>query len=477
MRQVLGPGLAMSMRGVKVNSQLQNVYFHDNMAESQEQLARLRTMVDDDEFNPRSVPQKQRLIYGTLRAKPLPRKGKTTDEKVLNIIRTQSPLLDLIIRQLWAYLKPTNNASKYGAKLQLLNGRWMYKMNAAGTETGRYSSKQHDFWIGTQIQNPPYKIRPMVEADAGYLFWKIDYAKSDAWFTAFESQEPALMDAVSGEKDAHCLHAAQFFKIPYEELESGWKADDPKITHNVTGIRSVTKRVGYGANYLMAGYTLFITMGYEAVVAAAKQLGYKNADNWSLKQLVQLCDYLLNVYFTELYPGLKPWIKNETIQAIARGNKATCHGGQTRTFFGNLSRDQSTQRELAAFFGQGGTAGNINQALENIYWKSDIETRGAILLLQIHDELNGLVPATDYGLELVVEINKLMENKCTLHDRTFIVPTEIEIGFGLGKRLMHWHDGITVQEIREHDRKWWQKEFPNGLAESVTERIAQTAVG
>lgn len=461
MRRVLGPGFAMTMRGFRLNAELQTQFLERNMRTGAKELVKLRTMVDDMDYNPRSAPQTARIIYDVLKAKPLRGKGRTTNEKILDVIRSQSPLLDLIIRQIWAYKKPINNASKYGANLAPFNHRWMYTLKAGGTETGRFSSSEHPLWVGTQIQNPPYAIRPMIEPDEGYILVRVDYRKSDLWFTAFASENPQMMKIVQGDKDAHCFHTAEFFKKPYEEIYQAYERDESWITHNVTGLRNISKRIGFGANYLMGAYTLFITMGYESVVAAAKSLGFINADNWELNKLVKLCQVFLNTYFTKLYPGLLEWTNEEAIKTKMRGNKATCYGGYTRTFFGDVVGNNNIKRELAAFHGQGGTAGNINAALENLYWLSDIEERGFILLSQIHDEIDGQVPKAN--LSLVADIIKLMENRCTLHERDFIVPVEAEVGLGFGKRMMKWHPEITIKEIEEHDAKWWEKNFPNGL--------------
>ncbi|MCK5504039.1 MAG: hypothetical protein KAJ10_02695, partial [Thermodesulfovibrionia bacterium] len=164
-RRVTGPAFAMSMRGVKINKQLKQQFFLKNTNDAFEGLTTLQKMVDDPEFNPNSPIQVKNLIYTTLRATPLPRKKDKTDEPTLKCIQPQNLILHKIIQQIWDAKKPANNASKYGENLWLWNGRWLYTMNGTGTETGRYSSKSHNLWIGTQIQNPPYEIRTMVEPD------------------------------------------------------------------------------------------------------------------------------------------------------------------------------------------------------------------------------------------------------------------------------------------------------------------------
>ena len=454
--QVTGPAFAMSMRGVRVNQQIKNKLAQDNIETSEKELQILRTMVGDLEFNPNSTSQVPELIYDILNSQEIPRKGRSSNEQILKLVQTQGPLQDIIIDQIWKTKKPANNASKYGENLWLWNGRLLYKMNGTGTETWRYSSKSHDLWIGTQVQNIPYSIRPMIEADSGWVLFDIDYAQSDAYFTAFTLEEENFIKTMLSDDDTHCIHAAFFFKRNFEELVEAHKKKEAWCSHNVTGVRSITKRVVYGANYLMMGYTLFITMGKPSVIAAAEYLGYKNPSSWGYKELIQLCEKLLQSYF-EMYPGLKPQLNLELQKAANNGNRFQCAFGKTRSFFGNLISDDKAMREFAAFIGQGGTAGNINKALRNIYYR-DIEPKNpgqSMLLFQVHDSIIGQVK--EDRLDLIPKIQQAMENKCTINGRTFTVPTEAQVGIGWGKRLMDYHKDITLNEIKSHDRDWMIK--------------------
>jgi len=456
-RQFTGPSLAMSTRGIRVNHAIKTKLEFDNHAESAEQLEILRTMVATPEFNPNSNQQVAELLYDVLGAKALPRKGKTVDEKVLKVIQTQHPLIARIVEQIWATKKPANNVSKYGSSLRLYNDRLLFTLNSTGTKNARYSSKNSNLHVGTQIQNVPYAIRVMLEADPGYVLFERDYAQSDGYFTAFHADEEAYIANLTGDKDAHCVHAAEFFRRKYEDIYAGYVAEEPWVVDSTKGVRQITKRVTYGANYLMMAYTLFITMGRQSVVAAAQQLGYDKAGNWDLKRCVKFCEYLLWVYFNKLYRGLRPWIETEIKTAIRHNNRATCIGGYTRTFFGDMAKDDTVHRDLAAFFGQSGTACNINEALENIYY-SDWEKRGGILLFQVHDSIIGQVPIDK--LELIEEVGGMMANeRVAPSGKKFVVPSEAKVGIGWGKRMMPFTPGITFAEIKAHDDAWQAKFF------------------
>ena len=460
MRQQFGPAFAMSMRGVRCNSQLQTCFAIELQTQADHAKQELLIAADDENYNPNSPAQTQKYLYDVFKLKPYGRSGRTTDEKILRMIKEQNIFADWFIEKLWEAKKPAALVGKYGSGVTL-NGRFMYKMAAAATETTRYGSKAHDLWVGTNVQNIPYIMRPMLEADDGYVLFDIDYAQSDAYFTAFDLEELNFIETMLSDKDTHCVHAAFFFKIAYEKLEAARKAKEAWCTDNQTGVRSITKRIVYGANYEMQAGTLLITMTRKPVIAAAEFLGYKDAATWDDKKLKKLCDAFLAKYF-QMYPGLKPALAAKLSESAARGNTYTCAFGHTRLFFGNLG-DNKVQREFAAYIGQGGTAGNINKALDNIYYGytdkqgnyRHLENEGVQLLFQVHDSVVGQVP--EDKLFLIGDVADAMANECTLHGRTFTVPTEADCGRGWGKRLMGWSPETTLADIDAHDATWWAK--------------------
>lgn len=475
MRQVVGPAAAMSMRGVPVDKEIQVGLTLTNQAASDAALADLRVMTDWPEYNPGSPDQNAKLIYDILRAEPLKKRGakkgevnRSTNENDLEIIRTQHPLLDIVINKIWDYKKPLNNVAKYGdGRFYLLNGRWMYKLNPIGTETGRYSSKKHDFWIGQQIQNPPYEVRPMVCADPGYVRWRADLSKADFWHTAFASLEPRMLEIVQREDiDLHCWHAAQFFKKPYEEIYAAYKRKEAWVVHSTEGCRQNTKRISYGANYLMQGYTLYVTiMGKEAMDATAYQMG-RDTRGWTLRDYAKFGDELIDYYYSVMYPGLIPWLERRAHYVATHGQIETCSGGRTRFFFGDVASDAAAQRELAAFYGQGGTAGTVNTALDDIYY-SGVDRPELFVEYQLHDELGGQVRIN--CIDQLAEIKRRMEITNIYNGREFTIPVEMEVGHGWGYRMTEWHPGITIDEIDEADKKW-RKKNPE-LFKSLSEQV------
>lgn len=458
----VGPALSMTMQGLRGDQDILDTKKLLLEKTYNKELSDLRIMADDAEFNPNSPDQVSHLLYKTLGARMPKLRGKsaklkegTTDESVLKMLCNQHPLLMHYIEKIWAVKKPRNNMSKYCKELP--HGRFYFTMSSAGTETGRFSAYKHPFNFGTNVQNVPGSMRDFVIADEGYVLFEPDYSQSDARFVAYESQDLTYIKNVESGLDTHCLHAAHFFKPrTYDEIYNGVKAGDPLYAHEVTGIRQITKRIVHGKNYNMAGFTLYMLMGKTATIAAARVLGFNDADTWPDERFASFCQTLLNSY-DKLYPRLKPWQEEEMVKGKKNGNKITCSGGRTRLFFGDLLSDKATQREAIAYFGQGGTAGNINDTILKYYYSTDYSNH-IQLLTQTHDSMLFQLPIDNYHY-WAEKILTLMDNEITIHGRTFKVPTDGKVGFAWGKGLVKYKKSVTTIEEMQAAKDKLVKEY------------------
>ncbi len=449
-----GSMLLMTLRGINLDTTAQNKLVAIWDKESRTARKDLAIMCGHD-FNPNSPKQVAVLLYDILRLSPIPRApSRTTNEQYLKLLQTQHPVAEKLIETIWQVKKPANNISKYGDRKKLcLEGRFVYQISAAGTETGRLASKAGTFWLGTNAQNLPKDSRVMLVPDPGYLLFDIDYAQSDAYFTAFNSEDPTYMALMIGDKDTHCYHAAHFFKRSYEEVYQGHINGEDWVGHPVYGIRQLTKRIVYGLNYLMHPRTLYITMGKKSVIGAATALGFVDAHMWSEAKLIALCKQFSIEYF-KLYPWLQITLKADILQAQQNQNKFACAFGRTRKFLGSLS-DSKIEREFAAYIGQGGTAGNINKGLLTIWNERWEEKLGFQVLNQVHDSLIGQIKIE--SLHNIPQIQKLLENECEIKGRKFVVPTDAQVGLGWGKRLMPYTKNISYEDIIRHENSWREK--------------------
>lgn len=507
----IGPFFAGGMTGFKLNKQRQAIRTLEFSNEYQKHLAQLRCMVDLPEFNPGAPAQVAELFYDVLGA-PVPRRSKkiknprSTDKSWLKILGETDAFLRIFTDKIKAVKEPANNLSKYGTGgwkkngkrygLHSWNGRFVYSLHAQGTETGRGASSKHYFWIGTNAQNMPYDIRDMLVADEGYVIADFDYSQSDAVFIAHESQDENYIRTMTSGKDTHLIHCAHFFKRDFDSLLAAKKANEDWLMKEPTGIRPITKRIVHGSNFRMRAFTLYMTMGREAVISAAINLGatckrivmggnyfeyihipgfieqppgivggdYKITRDlppkqWGQNECVILCEIFLND-FHQLYPGLQPWFTEIVNEAIKNGNIAACAGGRSRVFFGDIAKDEAIQRELTAYYGQGGTAWNINRSLLELYYKSQVlHDNGAIFITQTHDSLTFLFPIERLHT-CAKEVLTVMQKPFTIKGREVVVKAESKMGLSWGKGLIEYKPDLPMDKlIFEHEKNVVKKRY------------------
>lgn len=466
----VGPYYAMTMTGMKVDRKRQKYKKKQWMRDHEQQLRELRVWVDDPDFNPNSQPEYASLLYDVLGAKPIVSgRGKhktperSVDKRITRLIKRQHSLLEWTIDRVNETKEPLNKITKYG-DMYCPYDRFLYNISRT-TETSRTSGRNHHYWIGTNPQNIDKPTRDMFIADKGFFFFDPDYSQSDSWFVAFESQDPDYMRNVQDERDTHCLHAEKFFGIPYDEVFKGHLEEADWCEDPIEGVRQNTKRITHGASYRMGGYTLYQLMGFEAVIATARKMGYNNAHLWPQKQLVSFCDALLGTFF-KMYGRLPDWFNDIAISAVQQGNKATCYGGYTRFFFGDILDDQAVQRELSAFYGQGGTGGNVNRTLRTLFYNSDLRDLGVKFHLQVHDDLLFGIPFDSQYHDICKYILTVMQEPVTIHGRTFSVPTDAKCGLSWGKAMLNYNDTVRIEDMISFEHRWVRDKY-NDFAEAA----------
>lgn len=460
-------GLKMSMRGMKADFERREMHRRDLEEERRDKLDKFRFMIDDPDFNVESPVQKVRLLYDFLGIRPRTDRGRftTRDAKgkgkapssgafALKLAKTDHPFFRGIIEAMEEAMSPAKQISNV-CEIKLFTDRMRYSMNGSGTETGRFSCSSSAFWDGSTIQNIRDKYRDWMVADEGCVLFDIDYSQSDDVFMAYEAQDPEKIAVVESGKDAHAVNGELLFKRPYDWIVAGKKAHDPLVVHEITGIRQVTKKVVHGSNFQMAAFTLYITAGREAIVAAAELLGFADAESWDQDRLVHFTGGLMLVYrrkykrFTpkEFYAEIAAMLK-------ARGRIVNAFG-LTRTFLGSHA-DNGTQREATAFIGQSDTASNMNRVMYEIDFgfipknfrdapnpdanakplMMDYDSHGIRFMLQVHDNfLNQLSVRHPRWKEAAHNLLHVMNRPVIIHGREVRIRAEA----GLGLRWGHTH--------------------------------------
>lgn len=471
-------GLGMSMRGVKADFD-RRFWHKKNLTKTyRENEVELRFMLADNEFNINSAPQKKSLLHDVLGVPARTAKGKligngskqkpSAGAVPLRIAKETNPIFSRVLSTL---------ESAMGANKQISNvcnvfyrtDRIRTSFKAAGTETGRYASSGSAFWDGTNIQNIRKEYRDWFVADENHVLLDIDYSQSDDVFMAYESQDPEKIRIINAGLDAHAVNGEMFFRTPYDEIVAGKEAQDPRIVHPTKGIRQISKRVVHGSNFLMAAFTLYITMGKESVVAAAVLAGHMDAVNWDEHRLIKFCGVMMNQYRKKYYRlSDKEFYREVKMMLRSNNGKLTTCWGLQRQFMGDL-KDNATQREAIAYLGQGGTAGNMNRVQREIelgyiqrdfrdapnpcYGETPLQmsyaSHGIAFLMQVHDNfVCGLNLKNPLWKEACNNLLHVMNRPVIIKGAEVRIKAEAEIGLRWGKGLIDWDGNVDSLEER-----------------------------
>ena len=479
-------GFQMSMRGVRINESIRSVHRDQLRLDKEKAEARVRYLLDDPEFNINSGQQKASLLYDVFGVRERTARGRYVDgskpRKGLNapsagaiplkMVKTEHPLFKYVIESLEEAMEPDKQMSNVTGRIDpdtgrvtggiyCPTGRFRTFFGAAGTETTRFNSKKSNFWDGGNAQNIRKAYRDWLVADPHCVFMEVDYSQSDDVFIGYESNDPAKIEVIRSGLDGHSVHGELFFKRSYDSIVAGKRSGDPDIVHPTRGIRQLSKRVVHGTNFQMAAMTLFMTMGRDAVAAAAKLLGHLDADSWPQERLVQVCGFLM-VLYRRKYPRLtnKEWYGEIARDLKAKG-KMTNAFGITRRFLGD-PKDNGTQREATAFIGQSDTAGNMNRTMNEIDLgyiaptfrdgpnpdamakprRMSWHDYGFRFMLQVHDSfLIQLDTRNPKWKEAAHNTLHVMHRPIIINGHTVRIKTEQEFGVRWGYGMSHSWDG------------------------------------
>jgi DNA polymerase I len=303
------------------------------------------------DFNPASPKQIAELLFGKL-GLPVVSKtksGPSTDASVLEVLRHQHELPDLILQ----HRMLSKLLGTYLIKLPMFiagDGRIHSHFRQTGAETGRLSSDQPN------LQNIPKKtdlgreIRAGFTAAPGHIYIAADYSQIELRVLAELSGDPALTAAFASGADIHRHVAAQVAGI------------DPE--HVTPKQRSAAKAVNFGIIY---GQTAF---------GLSQQLGIPRGE----------AQAFIDAYFAR-FATVKDYIARTVADATRLGYARTIAG--RRRYVPALASPNKNDRmgaERVALNStiQGSAADLIKRAMLAL---PALLPPGARLVLQVHDEL------------------------------------------------------------------------------------------
>ena len=256
--------------------------------------------------------------------------------------------------------------------------------------TGRLSSNDPN------LQNIPVKtaegrrVREAFVAPAGSVIASADYSQIELRIMAHLSGDESLLRAFTEGIDVHRATAAEVFGTTPEEVSSEQ--------------RRYAKVINFGLIYGMSSFGLARNLGIETKAAAS----------------------YIERYFAR-YPGVKAYMDETKLQARSQGYIETVFG--RRLYLPEINSPNGPRRagaERAAINApmQGTAADLIKLSMVEVQRVLDLERRGTLMIMQVHDELVFEVPESE--VEWVrTEVPNIMANVAALK-----VPLLAEIGFG-----------------------------------------------
>lgn len=492
-----GPLLSTNLRGINVDSKEFNRLIKKEREATKAGLLALRE-ASNGIVNSGTDAECIQWLYKTLGAPTPPAKAGrknplSVDQKQLILVAEKHPIFARAIEVIRGHREhkkrvdmysPPNADKAGGLKLTPLpEGRTRFRHSySLKPYTGRLACSGSAYFDGTNSQNIPAKMRSFLRADAGKVLIDIDYSQADLYHFAIACGDEAMIKTIFDDRDTHAVHVEMILQVPYDEVMAGKRSNDPFVVDPIKGVRQIIKKLSHGGNYGMSPPTAYVNAGRESLEAAAGYLGKANA-KWTRSNYYDFCEELLVPYF-DAYARQKIWRRELVKECVANEGYMTCFGGLT-VYFDDWKRpkDHSTlMRALLAFYGQGGTAGMINQAMLDMHYRSDTagniralgwEESGAAksygntthahrytgetvyqagtpsdprtsflagnnieLLLQTHDSLTYQTPVTALLEKNIV--NKLltaMELQCNFNGRDYVVPCEVNIGHRWSKAM------------------------------------------
>jgi len=302
------------------------------------------------EFNINSTKQLGEVLFEKLSLKKgkKTKTGYSTDEKVLNSLKDEHPIIKKILeyRESYklrsTYIEPLLKLASYDK-----NSRIYTSFLQTGTATGRLSSKNPN------LQNIPVRtelgreIREAFISKEGYKLVSLDYSQIELRLLAHFSKDPTLVQAFKDDKDIHLETAVKIFGK--EEASSK---------------RSVAKSINFGLLYGMGSRKLADTLG----ITPKEAKGY------------------IESYFAS-FPTVKEYLESIVEFSKEKGYVQTLL--KRKRYFNyemaNSFLKASFEREAVNTLFQGSAADLMKLSMNKLD-KELLDSENS-MLLQIHDEL------------------------------------------------------------------------------------------
>ena len=286
---------------------------------------------DEVEFNPRSGPQVQALLYEHLALPIL----DTTDsgepstkadvlEKLLN--HTEDEKVIDLLKRLLDYKSVAIIISTFIPAMEnaaLGPDGWHYlfgNFNLGGTVSGRLSSSKPN------LQNLPASsiyakwIKYCFEAPKGWVFCGLDFASLEDKISAKTTKDPNKIKVYTDGFDGHSLRAYFYFGILMPDITED-VASINSIATKYKSLRQESKAPTFALTYQGTYVTLMNNCGFDIEKAKLIETRYhemyKVSDEWVAKKLDEAC----RVGYVTVAFGLR--VRTPLLKQVIRGTSKT----------------------------------------------------------------------------------------------------------------------------------------------------------
>ena len=324
------------------------------------------------EFNINSTKQLGEVLFEKLQLKKgkKTKTGYSTDEKVLNSLKDDHPIIENLLeyRESYklrsTYIEPLLKLASYDK-----DSRIYTSFLQTGTATGRLSSKNPN------LQNIPVRttlgreIRKAFISKDGYKLVSLDYSQIELRLLAHFSQDASLVEAFKNDKDIHLETAIKIFGK--EEAKQK---------------RAIAKSINFGLLYGMGSRKLAETLS----ITPKEAKGY------------------IESYFAS-FPTVKSYLESIVEFSKKEGFVATLLGRKRYFDYdgANSFLKASFEREAVNTLFQGSASDLMKLSMNSLY--KLLKNSHNKMLLQIHDELIFEVKEDEVE-EFSLKTKELMEN-------------------------------------------------------------------
>lgn len=379
--------------------------------EAEDKIRKLQVELDTQvghPINPNSSKQVGEYFYDELKIKPYYKKNTTGEKVITTDVTALQRLMGKGYKAAATILDIRHQkhlvSTYYTVKIDIDN-RLRCSYNPVGTPTGRISSSESIFGMGTNLLNQPPEMKQLMIPDPGYIMVNIDLSQAELIVVAYLWNVTKMIAALERGEDLHCLTASLIFNKPANEISDEKGSTD--IGFGRYSERDIGKRSNHGFDYGLGSDTFAVTNQVPQEDAKRIQAVY-------------------HMIYPEIHQG------HRAIQETLRTKGALINMLGRKRFF----KDQWGHKlfnKAYNFNAQSTVADKLNRdGFCALYYARDIDSSYIELLNQIYDSILFQYPLNQGASALTRVLDKVcrrLEQSLSWKGRKFSIPVDVSIGW------------------------------------------------